>query len=260
MMVTKFAPEQWLETTVRGLKEYAEVGFDKSIKDHNNYPAGHKVYEIIMEFPSTDQIIRLVPLPKIVVHFEIDDIDSRVLGFGDGFHRLNYDELFDLIQPQEAGVHEISLDVGLWASDRSGGLTGRLRAFQTLRNLFHGPLAYEALKQATTQIVDGGSEGHIEILEFQGGRFLQDTINDLEVFRLIDCSLKVRVFSRTPIEVLIPTIEEVTIVPELIIDDNLQLPMALVIGDSGEGSDVAIGKPKSGAETGTGTDTATKTP
>jgi hypothetical protein len=260
MTITKYNPEAWLETTIRGLKEYAEDGFHRSIRDHNFNPAGDKIYEIVMEYPETSDILKLVPLPKIVIHFEIDDIDSRPLGFGDGHHRLNYDELFNSIQPQEAGVHEINLDVGIWASDRSGGVTGRLRAFQTLRNLFSGALAYEKLRQATTQIVGGGSEGHIEILDFQGGRFIQDTINDLQVFRLIDCNLKVRVYSRTPIEVLIPTVEEVTQIPELIIDDNLQLPIGVVANDYGTGSDVAIGKPISGTDSGTGTDTATKTP
>jgi hypothetical protein len=260
MSVTLYDPELWLETTMRGLHDYAKRGFHKSIKDNNFNYVGDQIYEIVMGFPETDEILKMVPLPKIVIHFEVDDIDNRVLGFGEGHHRLNYDPFFGSIQPQEAGVHEVNLDVGIWASNRSGGVTGRLRAYQTLRNLFHGPLAYESLKDATENFVDGGSEGHIEIISFQGGRFLQDTINDLEVFRMIECTLTVRVFSRTPVEIFIPTIEEVTVIPELIIDDQLQLPMGVIIGDKGKGSDVAIGKPISSADAGTSSESGTKTP
>jgi hypothetical protein len=237
MTITLYNPEKFLETAVRGLKDYAEEGFRKSVRDDGENYVGDQLYEIIMEFPSTADVLRLVPLPKVLIHFEIDDIDDRILGFGDGIVVDNYDPLLMLHKPQEAGEHRINLDVGIWCSSRSGGLTARMRAYQTLRNLFQGPLAHERLKTATTSYVEGVFDGCLEILEFSGGRFYQEEINDIPVFRLINCQLVIRCFSRTPIDEIIPSIEEVTQIPELIIDDNLQLPMGSVAKDYGVGVD-----------------------
>lgn len=248
MTVTDFNPEIWLETAMRGIVDFAREGFHESIRDENNNPAGQGIYDIVMEFPSTEKILTMMPLARTLIHFEIDDIDDRILGFGDGHHRLNYDEFMQRIQPQEAGEHRIDLDVGVWTSNRAGGVTARLRAYQTLRNLFHGGIAIEKLRDATNDLGEGG----VEIMSFTGGRFLTDTVNDIEVFRVIDCTLKVRVFSRTPIEPEIPTIEDILIIPELIIDDNLQLPMGVITGDYGTGSDVATGKTITVGDSGTG--------
>jgi len=239
MTITQYNPEEFLETAMRGLKDYAEAGFKRSVLDDGLNEVGDEIYEIIMEFPPTDEILKHVPLGKVLISFEIDDIDNRVLGFGDGIHRDNYDALLQLHKPQEAGEHRINLDVGIWCSNVSGGVTARLRAYQTLRNLFQGPLAINRLRQATTSYVQGESEGGIEILEFTGGRFYQESINDLTIFRLINCQLIVRVFSRTPVEDLIPTIEEVTQIPELIIDDNLQLPIGVIPKEFIHGDDNA---------------------
>jgi len=243
MSITLHDPETWLETCVRGLKDYAEIGFQGSVLDSNGFPVGEEVYEIIMEFPSTENLLKMLPLSKVVIHFEIDDIDDRILGFGEGHHRLNYDPVLEILKPQEAGEHRINLDVGIWCSSRSGGVTARLRAYQTLKNLFYGALAIDKLRNATTQYIGGQSEGGLEILEFTGGRFFQETINDIQVFRMINCQLVIRCFSRTPVSLTIPTIEEITIVPELIIDDNLQLPMGQVAKDKGVGDDNATKTP-----------------
>jgi hypothetical protein len=256
MVITSFSPEIWLESAMRGIVDYAREGFHKSVRNENNDPVGQGIYDIVMEFPSTEKILTMMPLARTLIHFEIDDIDDRILGFGDGHHRLNYDDFFGTIQPQEAGEHRIDLDVGVWTSNRAGGVTARLRAYQTLRNLFHGGIAIEKLRDATNDLGEGG----VEIMSFTGGRFLTDTVNDIEVFRVIDCTLKVRVFSRTPIEPIVPTIEDILIIPELIIDDHLQLPMGVIIKDYGQGSDVAIGKPISGVDAGTSSDSGSKTP
>ena len=240
MTITHFDPETWLETAVRGIKDYAEEGFKKSVRDDEYNFVGDEIYDIVMEYPPTDLILRTIPMNKIIVHFEIDDIDDRILGFGDGIFRWNYDPIFQLIQPQEAGEHRINFDVGLWVSDSLGGVTGRLRAYQTLRNLFQGPLAQQSINEATMGIDDSGErEGGLDILEFHGGRFFAEQINDVRVFRLINCMLVIRCFSRTPIEVDIPTIEEITQIPELIIDDHLQIPMGVTIHDEGTGIDSA---------------------
>lgn len=226
MTVTKYDPEKWLETAVRGIKDYAEEGFHKSIRDNNLQPAGGQVYEIIMEYPTTELITRLIPLNKTIIHFEIDDIDDRIMGFGEGVFRENYDEIARQLEPQGAGEHRINFDVGVWASDRTGGVTARLRAYQTLRNLFMGPLAINALRDATDN-----NDGVLEILDFTGGRFFPDAINDIPLHRLVNCTMIVRCFSRTPRSVQIPTIEDIFVIPELVIDDHLQLPMGVVPKD-----------------------------
>jgi hypothetical protein len=232
--MTRYDPEQWLETSMRILKEYAREEFNRAVKDDDLNDIGDEIYEIIMEFPESEDILKLMPMAKTIVHFEIDEIDNDILGFGEGHHALNYDSFLRLIEPQEAGVHLIDLDVGIWASTRSGGLTARLRAYQILRMLFHGPLANQELFSRSQGFDDKGkSEGGLEITEFTGGRFIQDRINDVPIFRMIDCTLKIRVFSRSPIFTQIPTIEDITIIPELIIDDNLQLPMGAIWKDEG---------------------------
>jgi hypothetical protein len=239
MTITKFDPEQWLETATRGLKDYTEKGFYESVVDDGFNWVGDQVYEIVMEYPSTDKLARLLPVAKTVIHFEIDDIDDRMLGMGEGIFRWNYDPIRASVSPQDASEHRINWDVGIWASDRSGGLTARLRAYQTLKNLFQGPIAIDALRDATMSYVDGEAESCLEIIDFSGGRFYTDSVNDITTYRLINCSLLIRVFSRTPKTVEIPTIEEITIIPELIIDDNLQLPMGVNIYDEGTGTDTA---------------------
>jgi hypothetical protein len=234
MTITKYDPEKWLETAVRGIRDYAEEGFHNAVLDDTFQPVGNQVYEIVMEYPSTELITRLIPLNRTIIHFEIDEIDDRILGFGDGYFRVNYNEALAQIEPQEAGEHRINFDVGIWASDRTGGTTARLRAYQILRNLFQGPLAIEALRQATDN-----DDGRVEIIEFTGGRFFPDEVNDIPIHRMLNCSMTVRVFSRTP-KVEIPAIEEITQIPELVIDENLQLPMGVVIKDAGTSTENAI--------------------
>jgi hypothetical protein len=233
--MTVYDPENWLESMTRCLKEYAEEEFHQSVRDDDGNFIGNQVYEIIMEFPETEDILKLMPMAKTIIHFEIDDLQNNILGFGEGHHRLNYDEFLRLIEPQEAVIHEIDLDVGVWSSPRSGGTTARLRAYQIVKNLFEGALATQRLMEAT----DNG-DGGVEIIELTGGRFIQDTVNDISLFRVIDCSLKVRVFSRTPRLFQIPTVEEITQIPELIIDDQLQLPMGATWKDSGTATENAI--------------------
>lgn len=227
MSITKYDAELWLETAIRGIKDYAEEGFKEAVQDDSLQDVGDQVYEVIMEYPATELITRLIPLGKTIVHFEIDDIDDRILGFGDGYQVLNYNPVLQQIEPQDAGEHRINFDVGIWASDRTGGTTARLRAYQVLRNLFQGPLAINKLRDVTNN-----NDGVLEILDFTGGRFFPDQINDIPLHRMVNCSLVVRCYSRTP-KTIIPTIEEITVIPELIIDENLQLPMGVIPKDDG---------------------------
>jgi len=215
MTLLAYEPEIYLESTVRCLKAYVEDGFLKSVVDDTQTYAGDEVYEIVMEYPSTDEILRFVPLGKTVIHFEIDDMDNRILGFGENVFNYNYDDVLQQEEPQNASEHRINFDVGIWASDRSGGITSRLRAYQVLRNLFQGGLAIEKLRAATN-----AGDGELDILQFESGRFLTDRINDLNVYRTINSTLVIRVFSRTPKEIIRPTIEEILQDENLSIDDQ----------------------------------------
>jgi hypothetical protein len=217
--VTKFAPETWLESATRGIQDYAFNGFDKSVHIAG-FDKGHEVYDIIMEFPETDHIMKMVPLGKTVIHFEIDTIESSVLGFGDNTAKRISDPLLGVLFEQEGRRQEINFDVGIWTADRAGGSTARLRAYQVLLNLFQGAQATNALRTAT----DGG-DGQVELLSFMGGNFATETIGDIRVFRMLNCELRVRVFSRTPtpFEIVIPDdigIEaELVLLPDLILLD-----------------------------------------
>jgi hypothetical protein len=228
MSVTEYDPEEWLLTLTRGIKDYATNGFHNSVLDNNNDPVGDTIYDVVMEFPSTDEILERVPLAKTLIHFEIDQIQDMELGFSGREQTIvksNYDALLKQVIQQEGVEHRVNFDVGIWTSDRSGGKTQRLRAYQNLIRLFQGKLAFDDLRDATLRTDAGQFDGCLEILNFTGGRFLTESVNDVLLHRMIDCSLVIRCFSRTsPIRPPIPTIEEILQDPELIIDDNLTLP------------------------------------
>jgi hypothetical protein len=188
-----YDPEQWLETLKRTLKEYTATGLEKSVKDDQGNVVGLDVYEVIFEFPATIDMLQRVPFEKVLIHFEIDDIVNEPLGFGDNIFRDNFNDIDDTIRPQEAKMHRVNFDVGIWSSDRSGGTTQRLRAYQVLENLFHGARASKALWNASTH-----GDGGIEILQYTGGRFITERVGDVVTYRSVDGQLEVRVFSRTP--------------------------------------------------------------
>lgn len=228
MTVTKFNPEQWLETLTQAISDYATEGFHNSVPDDQGNPSGDQIYDVVMEFPSTDEILKRVPLAKTIIHFEIDIIEDYPLGFSGNYEtivRENYDPDLKQITPQEAVEHRVNFDVGVWSSDRSGGKTARLRAYQNLVRLFQGKLAFDDLKDATTRTDESGFDGALEIYGFTGGRFFSDMVNDVVLYRLVNCQLEIRCYSRTsPLRAPVPTIEDIGQEPELIIDDNVTLP------------------------------------
>jgi hypothetical protein len=201
MAQTIYNPEKWLETTMRGIHDYVDDNVDGS------------VYNVIMEFPGPLLDEQKMPIDRTIIHFEIDDIRTRPLGLGDDPAEWNYDEDTQSVNPQWATVHEIALDVGIWSSDRSGGTTSRMRAFQILQNLFGTPASVQSLRAATT-----GNDGGVEILRYSGGSAAIDTVNDVRMYRMVDGQLEVRVFSRTPLsDVPAPAIEEIVQSPGLTI-------------------------------------------
>lgn len=193
MPQTVYDPEKWLETTIRGIKDYVTNAINT------------RIYDVIMEFPAPILEKYQMPLKKTVIHFEVDDMPERLVGMGDNTFAMNYDALSQTVNPQEAREQRINFDVGVWASDESGGTTSRMRAKQILSTLFGGSQGITALRTVT----DGG-DGSVEILRYEGGRFAIDTINDVRVYRMVDAQLEVRVFSRTPISSTpAPAIEEI---------------------------------------------------
>jgi hypothetical protein len=217
-----YDPEIFLESLMRELKKYVGTALNNSVRDSSGNPVGlynpptntNGIYELVMEFPTPESMRTKVPLPRTVIHFEIDAIDHRWVGFGDQVKRLNYNSTDQTVSPQEAGWHRINFDVGVWTSDKAGGTTARMRAMQTLRFLFHGKLAQQAFDASAK-----GDDGRIEILHYMGGRFITETINDVLTYRTVDGTLELRVFSRTPLYLSppAPAIEEIVQDPNLLI-------------------------------------------
>lgn len=201
-----YDPENFLVSVKRTLKEYVANGFQESVKDDGGNLVGLDLYEVVFEFPSTIDVLEKAPFDKVLIHFEFDDIVNERLGFGDNIFRDNYDSVTQTIKPQEAKQHRINFDVGIWASDRAGGTTQRMRAYQVLENLFHGAKASKALWNASTH-----GDGGIEILQFTGGRFITERVGDIVTYRSIDGQLEIRVFSRTPMPDPEPAITNATV-------------------------------------------------
>lgn len=197
-----YNPEIYYESTLRELKRYMNAALVGPYAD---------AYEVIMEFPGPMLDQMKVPLTKTLIHFEVDDIRSGPLGLGENIGNWNYNSTAHTVNPQEAMRHEFVFDVGVWAFDKTGGTTSRMRAHQLLDSLFLGGLATNKLRDFT----DGG-DGCLEKISFSGGRNVNDTVNDVPVYRTVNCTLEVRVFSRTPLlDTPIPSIETIVQSPGL---------------------------------------------
>lgn len=196
--MTNFVPEKWLETAVRGIKDYVEANLNT------------RIYEVVMEFPGASLDASKMPLRKTLIHFEIDSSVDSVVGLSPNPMVENY-VANEGVYPQWGGVHVLNFDVGIWASDDSGGTTARMRARQELQRLFGFGSSIDALRAAT----DGG-DGCVEIVRYSGGNFAVDSIGDVRVYRSVNAELEVRVYSRTPIPSEAgPAIEEVIQAPNL---------------------------------------------
>lgn len=204
-MTAVYDPEIFLESASRVLKDYVEANVNT------------RIYEVVMEFPGAAVDAGLLPVKKTVIHFELDDIDSKPVGMGDGMFADNYDSVNQQITPQYASVHRLLWDVGIWASDASGGTTFRMRARQALEFLFgRNNGGIDRLREFSNN-----NDGVLEIIDFTGGRFVLDTTeNDHKaLYRMVNCQLEIRVFSRTPLSMAapIPTVEDHTQAPDITI-------------------------------------------
>ncbi len=214
--MTKYDPEQFIESTVRCLKEYLEHQFHVAVDDGENY-IGEDAYEVVAEFPALGLELRRMPMQRTIIHFEIDDIQNIVIGMGENVFETTFDPDTGMNINRTGAAHTINLDLGIWASDASGGTTARMRANQILHNALGGTLGITKLRNFT----DGG-DGMLELLSFSGGRFVLDKINDMTVYRMVECTLVLRVFSRVPLddELNAPAIQEIDQDPNLSIEED----------------------------------------
>ena len=205
----------FLESTVRCLKEYLEYQFRVSVNDGQEY-VGLDAYEVVAEFPALGLELRKMPMQRTIIHFEIDDIQNIVIGMGENIFETTFDSDTGQNINRTGAAHTLNLDIGIWASDASGGTTARMRANQILHNVLGGTLGITKLRNFT----DGG-DGMLELLSFTGGRFVLDKINDMTVYRMVECTLVLRVFSRVPLddELNAPAIQDIIIDPDLSITE-----------------------------------------
>lgn len=211
----KYDPEAWIESTIRVLKEYLEQEFQVSVDDGQDF-VGLDAYEIIAEFPGTLLDARKMPMQRTIVHFEIDDIQSNIVGFGDNVFSSTL-SLDGMLTGRTGEVHLINFDVGIWASDASGGTTARMRAKQILQSALGGARGITRLRDFS----DNG-DGMLEIMGFSGGRFMADRIGDMTVHRMSDSTLVIRVYSRDPLapDMTGPAIMEIDQDPEFWIEEG----------------------------------------
>jgi hypothetical protein len=203
-MSVVFDPQQWVVSLFRTLKDYVLDEIDGD------------VFEVVFEFPAANSAPELMPNEKALIHFSIDDIENRTFGFG---HNVVKETIIEpaggnpgTVQGHEAGCHYVNFDVGIWAADFSGGVTVRLQGYQALMSLFYGAAAFKKLR-----------ERGVEIVSYNGGRFITERINDVPIFRTIDSELVVRVYSE---RLLVPDgyVESIEQEPGLTIDGEIIVP------------------------------------
>lgn len=192
MSVLQYDPDNWLLSATRSLGSY--------VSSKVNGPTLAPT-DIEMSFPNTRDWSKSVPLAHSIIHFEQDDVESAPWGFGTP-GTLTFTESPDAgVTPaherlDEAQRHLVNFDVGVWTSAESGGVTERMRLVQTLINIFTVAGAKQELFDTT---------GGLWVVSFSGGRNELDRINDLPVYRALDMTLILRVFSRhTGVEEVVP--------------------------------------------------------
>jgi hypothetical protein len=201
--ITQFDPVEWLVTATRSLGSYVTSKVNAATTD------------VEMSFPDTRDWTKDTPLAKSLIHFEQDHMDSPVWGFGNPGKEVFTESPDGGVTPakwrvDEAQRHELNFDVGVWASAESGGATSRMRLVQLLANIFTVASAKQAMYDAT---------GGLWVVSFTGGRNEIDRINDLPMWRALDMTLILRVFSKHPgVDEVVPDVAAQD--QELTITDN----------------------------------------
>lgn len=216
-----YDPYSWLLSMFRSLKEYISVGINDAEKHFEN-SVGLQAFEILFDWPAARLEASKLPFrngdgkPVTLIHFVIDSIDNQPLGFGSSEFSETYYPQTGTIVPEEAESHEINFDVGVWATDESGGSSARLEAYRVLDSILSGPVAQNACQSAT---------GGVEVRSFSGGRFLTETVNDIRIYRVADVELVARVFSS---KLVVPSwASEIVQIPELMIDETVIIDVGI---------------------------------
>lgn len=199
-----FNPDKWMTSMMRSLEAYVEAGLLLT-------GAATDPYEVEMSYPPPELLSQRMPLKRTLIHLEVEEPDQVFFGLGDNKVNVIVDEDTGTIEEWEAHCHEVTVNVGIWASVESGGPSARMEARQDLDALFNGPIAF---KNFMTQ------QG-MEILSFTGGRHVTDVLADAPVFRTVDLVLRLRVFSRS--KETTTYIDSVTQAPELTIDSGVSI-------------------------------------
>jgi hypothetical protein len=201
-----YDPGHHLESLEEELKAYLVSRFAAA------YPGVdfNQVYDIVWDYPTAEALPGDAEFKKTIIHFSIDDVDPKRLGLGPG--RVTA-EIVDgtpltvgTVTEHEAMSNIVNFDVGIWASDLSGGVSSRLKAYQWLQKFF----ATDNARRACWEFTQG-----VEIKFYRSGRFVTEAINDVRVFRVVGAELEVRVFSRDDADPDILVDQEPTQQPEL---------------------------------------------
>jgi len=186
MSVYQYDPADWLVSLTRAVEDYAKLAFDPAL------------YDVRMSYPNPDELAELMPLKKVLVHFERDNVDSPLWCFGvQGVDEWSDEShLTGTFRVLEAQRRLVNFDVGVWATADAGGETYRMRAVQILHDIFGRNGAKLDFNFAT---------GGITIRNFGGGRDATDRINELPVRRTMDMTLELECFSKsTPTPDVVP--------------------------------------------------------
>jgi hypothetical protein len=212
-MSDTYTPDAWLLSLQRALADYTLDEINNFVLGPGNAPVGLAAYDVVFDWPESDDIAKTVEFPKSVIHFVIDDISNRKLGLGAdqvaATEEIGTGGDPDTITWEEGQHHVVNFDVGFWASDKSGGSTARLVVYQMLQRIFGSQSGRDKLQT---------EKPGISVIRFNGGRMITDRINDVRVFRIIDVELVVQVFSRVFLDPAV-IVEETVQQPSLQIDN-----------------------------------------
>jgi hypothetical protein len=213
-MANEFNPTLWLTTLIDAVENYVKTEIAQYVLNG----AGLQVYEIIMDDPASNDSPIMVPLEKTIIHFAVDDVDNTRVGFGpqyiDEVETEGTVDAAGTVIPYEAVERVVAFDVGVWATDSTGGASALYAAYEALSSLFSGDVARERMNDVT---------GGVEIRTFTNGRFVKESINDVRVHRIVGADLTLRVYSKKQAETEIIVDMESVQAQELVVDASTPL-------------------------------------
>jgi len=197
--MSTYDPDLWLETLTRALSAFCEA----SLADPDA--------TVEFSFPDTSRWTKETPLPRALVHFEIDDIQNPTLGFGTPGD-MTVDDTSDpaTVTYREAMQHLVNIDVGVMVSAQAGGATKRMELTRKLIDMFGSATGKQAFNDAT---------GGLWPVSIDRGQFIVDHVNDIPLWRTVGMTLVIRAFSRYTGAPIVQ-IQDFDAGGELVIEDN----------------------------------------